>query len=48
MCVACLLLQEEIKNYTSTLVASSKVLNTPGAENKSRKELFEALRKELE
>ncbi|KAG0571995.1 hypothetical protein KC19_VG060100 [Ceratodon purpureus] len=39
---------EEIKNYTSTLVASSKVLNTPGAENKSRKELFEALRKELE
>lgn len=39
---------EEIKNYTSTLVAGSKVLNTPGAENRSRRELFEALRKELE
>jgi hypothetical protein len=40
--------QEEIKNYTSELVGTSKVLNSPGAENKSRKELFDALRKELE
>jgi len=39
---------EEIKNYTSELVGTSKVLNSPGAENKSRKELFDALRKELE
>ncbi|CAK9225282.1 unnamed protein product [Sphagnum troendelagicum] len=39
---------EEIRKYTSMLVEQSKVLNTPGAESKNRRELFEALRRELE
>ena len=30
------------------MVEQSKVLDTPGAENKSRIELFDALRRELE
>eukprot|EP00252_Welwitschia_mirabilis_P001732 TRINITY_DN1166_c0_g1_i1.p1 TRINITY_DN1166_c0_g1~~TRINITY_DN1166_c0_g1_i1.p1 ORF type:complete len:349 (-),score=45.49 TRINITY_DN1166_c0_g1_i1:380-1426(-) len=35
-------------NNTRTMVQESKVLNTPGAEKRSKKELFEALRRELE
>lgn len=39
---------EELKKYTASKVEQSNVLNTPGAEQKSKRELFEALRKELE
>eukprot|EP00249_Psilotum_nudum_P006555 c19880_g1_i1 orf=173-712(+) len=39
---------EELKKYTTSRVEQSQVLNSPGAEQKSRRELFEALRRELE
>lgn len=40
--------QEELKNYTISMVEQSKVLNTPGAEKQTKRELFDALRQELE
>ncbi|KAH9316532.1 hypothetical protein KI387_025159, partial [Taxus chinensis] len=39
---------EELKKETISMVEKSKVLNTPGAENKSKRDLFDGLRKELE
>ncbi|KAJ6790942.1 Uncharacterized protein M6B38_246765 [Iris pallida] len=39
---------EELKNNTITMVEQSKVLNTPGAEKQSKRELFDSLRRELE
>ncbi|CAL9097476.1 unnamed protein product [Musa acuminata var. zebrina] len=39
---------EELKNNTITMVEQSKVLNTPGAEKQTKRELFDALRRELE
>lgn len=39
---------EELKKNTITMVEQSKVLNTPGAEKQSKRELFDALRQELE
>ncbi|OVA02537.1 WRC [Macleaya cordata] len=39
---------EELKNNTLTMVEQSKVLNTPGAEKQTKRELFDALRQELE
>ncbi|XP_078442576.1 antigenic heat-stable protein [Wolffia australiana] len=39
---------EELKNYTLSMVEQSKVLNTPGAEKQTKRELFDALRQELE
>uniref|UniRef100_A0A1D1YD17 DNA-directed RNA polymerase subunit beta n=1 Tax=Anthurium amnicola TaxID=1678845 RepID=A0A1D1YD17_9ARAE len=39
---------EELKNYTISMVEQSKVLNTPGAEKQTKRELFDALRQELE
>ncbi|TXG65312.1 hypothetical protein EZV62_006587 [Acer yangbiense] len=42
------LLQEELKNTTIKMVEQSKVLNTPGAEKQTKRELFDALRQELE
>ncbi|KAK6915661.1 hypothetical protein RJ641_020778 [Dillenia turbinata] len=39
---------EELKNTTITMVEQSKVLNTPGAEKQTKRELFDALRQELE
>lgn len=39
---------EELKNNTITMVEQSKVLNTPGAEKQTKRELFDALRQELE
>ncbi|KAF8401340.1 hypothetical protein HHK36_012274 [Tetracentron sinense] len=39
---------EELKNNTITMVEQSKVLNTPGAEKQTKRELFDALRLELE
>ena len=41
-------MQEELKNYTLSMVEQSKVLNTPGAEKQTKRELFDALRQELE
>jgi hypothetical protein len=43
-----ILFQEELKKYTTTMVEQSQTLNTPGAEQKSKRELFVALREELE
>lgn len=40
--------QEELKNNTITMVEQSKVLNTPGAERQTKRELFDSLRRELE
>lgn len=42
------LLQEELKNTTIKMAEQSKVLNTPGAEKQTKRELFDALRQELE
>lgn len=42
------LLQEELKGNTIKMVEQSKVLNTPGAEKQTKRELFDALRQELE
>ncbi|KAJ7546350.1 hypothetical protein O6H91_08G036700 [Diphasiastrum complanatum] len=39
---------EELKKFTSSMLEQSLVLNTPGAETKPKRELFEALRRELE
>ncbi|KAF9618187.1 hypothetical protein IFM89_000656 [Coptis chinensis] len=39
---------EELKNSTITMVEESKVLNSPGAEKHTKRELFDALRQELE
>ncbi|KAI3968728.1 hypothetical protein MKX01_028878 [Papaver californicum] len=39
---------EELKNNTLEMVGKSEVLNTPGAEKKTKRELFDALRQELE
>ncbi|KAH9611293.1 hypothetical protein KSS87_023655 [Heliosperma pusillum] len=39
---------EELKKTTVTMVEQSKVLNTPGAEKQTKRELFDALRQELE
>lgn len=41
-------LQEELKKTTLMMVEQSKVLNTPGAEKQTKRELFDALRQELE
>ncbi|RXI01759.1 hypothetical protein DVH24_015108 [Malus domestica] len=41
-------LQEELKNTTIKMAEQSKVLNTPGAEKQTKRELFDALRQELE
>lgn len=43
-----LLLQEDMKKNTMMMVEQSKVLNTPGAEKKTKRELFDELRRELE
>ncbi|KAK1549307.1 hypothetical protein Q3G72_034222 [Acer saccharum] len=42
------LLQEELKNTTIKMAEQSKVLNTPGAEKQTKRELFDALRQELD
>lgn len=39
---------EELKKKTITMVEQSKVLNKPGAEKQTKRELFDALRQELE
>ncbi|KAJ8545870.1 hypothetical protein K7X08_018453 [Anisodus acutangulus] len=39
---------EELKNTTIKMVEQSRVLNTPGAEKQTKRELFDALRQELE
>ncbi|KAK9689857.1 hypothetical protein RND81_09G086300 [Saponaria officinalis] len=39
---------EELKKTTVTMVEQSKVLNTPGAEKQTKRELFDSLRQELE
>ncbi|PWA72290.1 hypothetical protein CTI12_AA269770 [Artemisia annua] len=39
---------EDIKSNTMKMVEQSKVLNTPGAEKQTKRELFDALRHELE
>lgn len=41
-------MQEELKKNTITMVEQSWVLNIPGAEKKTKRELFDALRQELE
>ncbi|KAL3812280.1 hypothetical protein ACJIZ3_013548 [Penstemon smallii] len=39
---------EELKSNTIKMVEQSKVLSTPGAEKQTKRELFDALRQELE
>uniref|UniRef100_A0A7N0UFP5 Uncharacterized protein n=2 Tax=Kalanchoe fedtschenkoi TaxID=63787 RepID=A0A7N0UFP5_KALFE len=39
---------EDLKKNTITMVEQSKVLNTPGAEKQTKRELFDSLRQELE
>lgn len=39
---------EDLKKNTIRMVEQSKVLNTPGAEKQTKRELFDALRQELE
>ncbi|KAF3336274.1 hypothetical protein FCM35_KLT18860 [Carex littledalei] len=39
---------EDMKRDTMAMVEQSKTLNTPGAEKQSKRDLFDALRKELE
>ncbi|KAL3617250.1 hypothetical protein CASFOL_038998 [Castilleja foliolosa] len=39
---------EELKSNTIKMVEQSKVLNTPGAEKQTKRELFDALRQELD
>ncbi|XP_071691535.1 uncharacterized protein [Rutidosis leptorrhynchoides] len=39
---------EDLKSTTIKMVEQSKVLNTPGAEKQTKRELFDALRHELE
>jgi hypothetical protein len=43
-----ILFQEDMKKNTMMMVEQSKVLNTPGAEKKTKRELFDALCQELE
>jgi hypothetical protein len=38
----------ELKRFTTEEVERSQVLQAPGAERRSRRELFEALRRELQ
>ncbi|KAH6808625.1 antigenic heat-stable protein [Perilla frutescens var. frutescens] len=40
--------KEELKSNTIKMVEQSKVLNTPGAEKQTKRELFDSLRQELE
>nr|POF07399.1 hypothetical protein CFP56_37465 [Quercus suber] len=40
--------KEELKNTTIKMAEQSKVLNNPGAEKQTKRELFDALRQELE
>lgn len=42
------MVQEELKNTAIRMAEQSKVLNTPGAEKQTKRELFDALRQELE
>ncbi|XP_072976451.1 uncharacterized protein [Typha angustifolia] len=46
--IAQLKANEDMKKNTMMMVEQSKVLNTPGAEKKTKRELFDALRRELE
>lgn len=46
--IAQLKANEDMKKNTMMMVEQSKVLNTPGAEKKTKRELFDALRQELE
>ncbi|KAK1417695.1 hypothetical protein QVD17_26829 [Tagetes erecta] len=39
---------EDLKSTTIKMIEQSKVLNTPGAEKQTKRELFDALRQELE
>ncbi|KAI5071485.1 hypothetical protein GOP47_0013736 [Adiantum capillus-veneris] len=39
---------EELKKYTTSMVEQSQTLNTPGAEKKSKRDLFVSLKHELE
>lgn len=41
-------LQGELKSNAIKMMEQSKVLNTPGAEKQTKRELFDALRQELE
>ena len=41
-------MQMELKKFTTEEVERSQVLQAPGAERRSRRELFEALRRELQ
>lgn len=41
-------MKEELKKTTIKMAEQSKVLNTPGAEKQTKRELFDALRQELE
>ncbi|KAK7850517.1 hypothetical protein CFP56_000685 [Quercus suber] len=43
-----LIIREELKNTTIKMAEQSKVLNNPGAEKQTKRELFDALRQELE
>lgn len=47
-CCCCDCKQEELKSTTIKMAEESKVLNTPGAEKQTKRELFDALRQELE
>ena len=46
--IAQLKADEDMKKNTMMMVEQSKVLKTPGAEKKTKRELFDALRQELE
>ncbi|KAM0911924.1 hypothetical protein ACQ4PT_013117 [Festuca glaucescens] len=46
--IAQLKANEDMKKNTMMMVEQSKVLKTPGAEKKTKRELFDALRQELE
>ncbi|OAY69133.1 hypothetical protein ACMD2_02421 [Ananas comosus] len=46
--IAQLKANEDMKKNTMMMVEQSKVLNTPGAEKKTKRELFDELRRELE
>ncbi|XP_052138972.1 uncharacterized protein LOC127757497 [Oryza glaberrima] len=46
--IAQLKANEDMKKNTMMMVEQSRVLNTPGAEKKTKRELFDALRQELE
>eukprot|EP00494_Astrolonche_serrata_P023532 UN23790 len=46
--IAQLKADEDMKKNSMMMVEQSKVLKTPGAEEKTKRELFDALREELE